>query len=224
MTASRFVRPGRQVKVWHVVGLSFLLFFAMGLFVATGYFRLSGETALLRSSLVKTREVPWNRKIAIHFGPATMAIFRNVLLFVPMEEEARTAIETLRAVEAGVYKMPTPSMPRDAAISLARADKIMTSKKWERVVYVVKDNTLVAVYSPRKSVTAKAMKCCFVVLHEDILVVGSANIKLESILRLVQFDRNHRLPALTLTNSDLDTWSQSRVVPRHSKLSAGTVF
>jgi hypothetical protein len=187
------------------VGFSFLLFFAMGLFVATGYFRLSAEAALLRSSLVKTREVAWNRKVAIHFGPFTMAMFRNVLLFVRMDEEARAAIDTLRAGEAGVYKMASPTKPRDAAISLARADKVMTSKKWERVVYVAKDDTLVAVYSPRKSTTAKTMKCCFVVLHEDILVVGSAKIKPESLLKLVESDRNHRFPAFKFANSDRDT-------------------
>jgi len=203
MTAPKSVSSRRQVKAWHVVGLSFLLFFAIGLFVATGYFRLSAETALLRSSLVKTREVPWNRKVAIHFGPVTIAALRNVLLFVRMDEQARAAIKTLRAVEAGVYKMPSPTIPRDAAISLAKADKMMRSKKWERLVYVAKDDTLVAVYSPRKSVTAKSMKCCFVVLHEDILVVGSAKINPESLLRLVQSDRNHRLPGLRLT--DLDT-------------------
>src|SRR5262245_55454384 len=163
ITASRSVAKRGQIKAWHVIGLSFLLFFAMGLFVATGYFRLSPETALLRSSLLKTGDVPWSRKVAIHFGPVTMAMFRNVILFVRMDDEARAVIETLRAVEAGVYKMPSPTMPREAGISLAKADKVMTSKKWERLVYVAKDDTLVAVYSPRKSVTAKVMKCCFVV-------------------------------------------------------------
>ena len=188
MNSLECIQSERKLRVWHVVISCMLLFFAMGLIVATGYFRLSPESAALRSGLLQSGNIPWNKKIALHFGPLTMGMLRNVLLFIHMKPEPRAGIEALRAVEAGVYQMPSSLIIKDYAPSLLKADKVMASRNWERLVYVVHEDTLVAVYTLKKRIAAKTMKCCFVVLHEKILVVGSASIKPESLLKLVNFD------------------------------------
>jgi hypothetical protein len=121
-----------------------------------------------------------------------MGMIRNALLFLPMRTEARAGIEALRAVEAGVYNMPSSPVLKDSALSLLQVDKVMTSRNWERVTYVVHEDNLVVVYALKQRVRAKTVKCCFAVLHDRILVVGSASVKPECLLKLVELDENRR--------------------------------
>jgi hypothetical protein len=172
-----------RTRKWHFLLLSFLLFCSFAAIGIASYFRLGPDTAALRSSFLKVEDVPWNRKIAIHIGPLTMAMFRHAVRFIDMGDEPKAVIESLRSIEVGVYELPI-SANENALTSLDAADKAVASRKWQRVVSVKNEEAQVAIYAQTPGVSAKAVRCCFMVLHERLLIVGSARINPESLMRL----------------------------------------
>ena len=151
-----------------------------------GYFRLSSETAALRTSLMQSVGGQWNKTIAVHIGGLTSALLRTGLRCVKLAPEPRAAIEALHGAEAGIYRLQPGSQPMDRDAVLSAADAAMAARGWERAVGVVKEEQVVAVYLPRKGVTAEKMKCCFMVLAEGTLVVGSARVNLAPLMAIAK--------------------------------------
>ena len=115
-----------------------------------------------------------------------MAVVRHGLRLVRLEPEPRAAIEALRGAECGIYQLqPERALVERAAVFLA-TDKAMAARSWERVVGVAERDDLVAVYLPRRDLSARKMKCCVMVLHGPTLVVASARGNVEPLLAIAR--------------------------------------
>jgi hypothetical protein len=129
----------------------------------------------------------WDNKVTLHPGFFTSALARAGARFFKLPPEAQAAISSMRGFEVAVYKNSQATADWvDTGAVLARADDAMSARRWDRVVGVSRDDKLVAVYTPRRGVTANSIRCCVLVLHRNDLVVAGANGKLEPLVEVAQ--------------------------------------
>jgi hypothetical protein len=168
--------------LWIVVILLGLL----GLVVwgVTGYFRLSPDAGALRTIALESAGGSWHKVIALRCGWMTTGLIRTGLGFIPMEPEARAALMAVRGAEVGVYQLEAGSRNWEHRTMLARADKEMVARGWDRAVTVSKANELVAVYLSSGWFSKQNLKCCVLVLQDRELVVVSARANLGPVLAL----------------------------------------
>ena len=153
-------------------------------FGVTGYFRLSSGPATLRKSLVQSLGGDCEKKFQLRAGWCTMAIARIGSTFFKIPPEPRAVIDSLRAVEAGVYQLreiPSSATPSDL---LGKADVAMNGGGWERVVGVIARDKLTAVYVPREGGSSSRTTFCLMALHGRKLVVASATGNPQPLLEL----------------------------------------
>ena len=148
----------------------------MGLLVlgVTGYFRLSSDTRALRSGLIAASGADWHQKIALNVGGFTLGLARAGLSFVPLDEPARAALQTVRGGEVGIFELSAEKKLPDRAAMLVAADKAMGARGWERAVGVMDEHDLVAIYVPVKNVSLKRLHCCVLVFDGRQMVLVSA--------------------------------------------------
>jgi hypothetical protein len=172
----RLERFLRWVAALVLVGL---LLFAALVYAATGYLRLSSEMSGLRDSVQTASGQSWRRTIALNIGGFTFGAARAGLHFVEMEEEPRLAVQTLRSCEVGIYETSEDTESADRGAMLAAADQAMQQRGWERIVGVIDDRNLAAVYVPANFHSPRDLKCCVVVFegHKMILVSSRANLE-----------------------------------------------
>jgi len=155
-----------------------LLLLGLAVYGATSYFRLSSEMAGLRDSLQTASGQQWHRTIALNIGGLTLGAARAGLSFVKMEDEARVALQTIQGCEVGIYQTTADTETTDRGAMLAAADVAMQRRGWERVVGVIDDGNLVAVYMPAKISSTSRMKCAVMVCegHQMVVVSTRANL------------------------------------------------
>src|SRR5215472_4969532 len=124
--------PGSRFHAGYVIAISIPLFFALGVVGMTGYFRLSSETVALRQSLMGSVEGQWKKTIAVHLGWFTTSLVRAGSRLVKLEPEPRAALDAVRGVEVGVYRVQDSVEREDHGAILAKADKAMTRRGWVR--------------------------------------------------------------------------------------------
>ena len=156
-----------------IVVLTSGLIIALALGV-TSYFRLSSDTRALRNGLIESSGVDWHQKIALNLGGLTLGAARGGLSFVHLDERARAALQTVRGVEVGIYELSAADKTPDRNAMLVAADKAMRARGWERVVGVMAESELVAVYVPEKNTTLQRLNCCVMVFDGRHMVVASA--------------------------------------------------
>jgi hypothetical protein len=166
-------------KMWIVLLLVVLcvpLLCALGV---ASYFRLSSDTKALRRSVMNSVAGEWDTKVALNIGSLTTGLVRGLSQLIQLPPEPRAAIDAIHNVEVGVYELHDAALPADYPAVLLSGDKTMAARGWERIVGVIEGNQCVAVYVPRKGVSARRLTCCVLVLHERDLVIVSArgNIK-----------------------------------------------
>jgi len=138
------------------------------------YFRLSPETTILRESAMAGMRGTWNKTIALNVGVLTTSAVRAGSHLFRLAPEPQAALDAVRAAEVGVYKISENAGQVDHRAILARADKAMSARRWDRVVGVSRENELVAVYVPRRGLSAQRIQCCVLVLQgKDLIVVGA---------------------------------------------------
>ena len=211
MNSIEHVQMPTPLRKRDVVILIAFAIIGLCIFGVTGYFRLSAETAALSSSVIRSAPGQWNKKIALHIGALTTGVVRGSLRWVELPPEPRAAIAALHGVEVAVYKLQSSVVCTGRDALLPAADKAMAARGWERAVGVFKDQDVVGIYFPRKGIAAKRMKCCFMVLHEDTLVVGTARGNIKPLLEMARnaFDKQHRATMR-------DAWKPDLVLPHHS--------
>jgi hypothetical protein len=99
----------------------------------------------------------------------------------------------------------------DTAAVLARADEVMSERLCERVVGVIQDDELVAVYTPRRGVTANSIRTCVLVLNRNDLVVAGATAKLEPLVEVAQ--RHLEVPWHSRTSPGKELGTAGGLVP-----------
>jgi hypothetical protein len=150
----------------------------------TGYFRLSSETAILRESVMSGVDGTWNKKIALHVGFLTTGLVRAGSHLFKLAPEPQAAFDSIRGAEVGIYKLQADAGWVDHKAILARADRAMSARRWDRVVGVSRENELVAVYFPHRGLSTDRMRCCVLVLQGRDLVVVGASGNLDPLLQL----------------------------------------
>jgi len=151
-------------------------------FGVASYFHLSSDTRALRNGLMEASGVEWRQQIGLNIGGATFGALRAGLSFLPLDSEARAAVQTVRGAEVGIYELDSVTKLPDNAAMLAIADKVLSSRGWERVVGVIDDEKLVGVYLPAKAISARRMKCCVMVFDGYRMILVSARANLEPLL------------------------------------------
>jgi hypothetical protein len=189
--------PHRGFRSGEMILTIVLFSFVLGVVGITGYFRLSTETATLRESALGSASVPWNHRINVHVGFFTTGLVRLGSHFFKMPAEAQAGIDSIRGAEVGVYNLQGTAGLVDAGKILARADKAMSARRWDRVVGVTHEHELVAVYVPRGGVSSARMRCCVLVLEGDRLIVAGASGNLDRVIEIAQ-QRRFGVPALVM--------------------------
>lgn len=151
---------------------------------ATGYFRLSPDTAALRTSFMTSMPGEWNKKIALRVGWGTTGIVRMATRFFDLPEEPRAALAAVRGGEVGIYQLLDRAVNLDYRAVLKSTDRAMKERGWERIVGVTEEGQLVAVYWPSRSTPLNRVKCCVLVFQGHELIVTSARANLEPLLQL----------------------------------------
>ena len=151
-----------------------------------GYFRLSPETAALRESVETGVHGTWDKKIALNVGFITTGLVRAGSSFFNLPAEPRAVLDAVRSGEVGIYKLQDAAGWVDHRAILARADREMSARRWDRVVGVSRENELVAVYCPRKGLSSKRLACCVLVLQGRDLILAGGSANPEPLLRLAE--------------------------------------
>lgn len=155
-----------------------LLLLVAAVYAASGYFRLSSEMSGLRDSLQAASGRDWHRTIALNIGGFTFGAARAGLSFVEMPDQARVALQTIKGCEVGIYQTMADSETADRGAMLAAADQAMERRGWERVVGVIDDENLVAVYVPLKIASVSRMKCAVMVCEGNQMIIASTRANL----------------------------------------------
>jgi hypothetical protein len=179
-------KGAQRLPTGYIVVSSLLAVFVLSLVGVTGYFRLSSDTAVLRQSLLSSVRGTWDKKIALRIGFFTTSALKLAASFFNLPPEPRAALSAVRGAEVGVYRLLDRSAPVDRRAMLGQADRVMFARGWERLVGVVQEGRLVAVYLPRGGVSARRVKCCVLVFNGSDLVVASAHANVEPLLALAE--------------------------------------
>jgi len=164
----------RQGVRWGYVVTGAVVFICVWAAVSViGFFQLGSDTSALRESVMAGVGGSWEKKIAVHAGFLTTGFIRIGSKALKLKAEPRAAIESLRGAEVGVYSLRERPASVDNGFILARADKAMSARGWERIVGVSNDGKLVAVFCPQRSGSGGMLKLCVLVLDERNLVVVS---------------------------------------------------
>ena len=158
--------------------------FALFSFGLTGCFKVSSDAEALRNGVLKTAGTSWDKQIEIGVGALTLNLVRAGLAFVDLEPDARAAVKAIRSAEVGVYKLEPGSKRLNHPELLIAADKAMTTRGWDRVVAVVSERELVAIYVPKSCRSARNVRACLVTLNDREMVVASARSNLEPLIAL----------------------------------------
>ena len=181
-----------------MLGLAFLALVPvvplLGIIIVTGYFRLGSDSVALRQSLMTEVNGTWHKKFVIHVGPLTTALARFCSQWINMPQEPKAALQAIHAAEVGIYNLQNHTPNFNPGAILARADKAMSSRGWERVVGVCREQELVTLYLPRRNCTPQRLKCCLLVYQTGQLIVVSARGDLEPLLEIVRKQVNLQSP------------------------------
>jgi hypothetical protein len=167
---------------------------ALVVFGITSFFRLSRDSRQLRNSLVEASEaagVSWSKKAELSFGAFSFGVARATLSLADtrrVPKEARLALQSVSGAEFGIYRRTPRGGGLNAGALLTAADAAMAKRGWERIVGVVHDKQLVAVYIPRMAQLDEQLPACVAVLDREQLVVVAARAHLEPLLELA-FER-----------------------------------
>lgn len=164
----------------------------------TSYFRLSSDTQALQNGLMEASGVEWQRQICVNIGGLTFGAVRAGLSFVPLEPEARAAVRAVRGAEVGIYSSSSETNLPDNAAMLAIADRVLSSRGWERVVGVMDEEKLVGVYLPAKTISARRVKTCVMVFDGQRMILVSARANVEQLLECLddKIDLSDKLRSL----------------------------
>jgi hypothetical protein len=157
---------------------------ALLVYSVAGFFRLSRDARHLRDSFLESKALKWDERIELSVGPVTTYLVRKGLSFAELDPDAQAALEAIRHAEVGLYRLHSARTGLDCASVLSECDEVMARRDWERLVGVIADGQVVAVYVPKSNFNSRDMKACAAVLHGRDLVIVSARSNLEPLLEL----------------------------------------
>jgi hypothetical protein len=167
----------------YVVVLAILVAFTLPVVGVVRFFQCSSDTGALRQSVMSSVAGSWDRKISIRVGGLTTGLVRLCPRSFKLDPEPRAALDSLRGIEVGVYKLQQEPKSVDCAAILGRADKAMSARGWDRIVGLSEGTKVVAVYFPRQP--RGTLKCSVLVFDGCDLVVASVRGNPKPLLELL---------------------------------------
>lgn len=171
-----------------------LLFLPLLVVFGSGCFRVSRDTAVLRDAVIENSSGSWDEKIEFGVGRLTFAAAQFGSRYVDLPDEARVVLGAASAGEVGVYECHGARTADDRAKMLTEADEKLAKRGWDRLVGVMQDDQLVAVYVPSDVKSLRSMKVCVLVLNGSQLVCASARASIEPLLGLALEKAELQLP------------------------------
>jgi hypothetical protein len=184
METNSKARQQGGVRLGLLIFLMFTGCLVIGVLGVASFFFLGADARALRNGFMASSEGRWHQRLAVNVGGMTTGMVRLGARLFKTPQELQAGIEAVRSAEVGIYKRSEAPVTRGYGPTLIAMDKKMRKRGWERVVGVFKDYDFVAVYVPNKGLSEERIQCCFLVSHDDELVVGSARCNLGPILRL----------------------------------------
>lgn len=178
----------------------FTLFAAAAVIItATGCFRVSSETQALRDAALELTDADEQIELGVGFFTVSLARFGTKFLELP--PEAKLVMDAVDGAECSVYEI-RGDRP-DSAKVLARADKSMEKRGFDRIVGVANRDQLVAVYVPRSMKSSHNMHVSVLVLDRKQLVCVKARGDLEPLVQLALEQAKQHLPSRPQVASNL---------------------
>ena len=168
----------------------------------TGCFRVGTDTIALRDAVLNnTPEAEWEEQVELGFGRISVAVLQLggavVSRCVEVPPEARAILSAAKGAEASVYQLRGGTLNGfDPQKILAEADKKMEKRGWYRLVGVVQERELVAVYVPEDVDLAKDAEVAVLVLNDKDLVCVGARSDLRPLYRIAMEKAGDKFPAL----------------------------
>jgi hypothetical protein len=172
---------------------------AMVLVTGSGCFRVSSETRALRDAALDGGLEGADEKIEISLGRLAFAAANFGIGFVPPEDipaEARQVLGSVKGAEVSVYRFERRT--GDLGKMLAAADKALEKRGCERLVGVLKEDQLVAVYIPKSMRSPKDVCFNVLVLSRNDLVCVGARGDVQTILDLAMQKAQAEFPPSTV--------------------------
>jgi hypothetical protein len=167
--------------------------------IATGCFRVSSETQALRDAALEFMEA--DEKIELGVGFFTLRLARFGTQFLELPPEAKLVLDAVDGAECSIYEIQ--GKKPDSAKVLARADKAMGKRGFDRIVGVADREQLVAVYVPRSTKSHRNMHISILVLDRKQLVCVKARGDLEPLVQIALEQVKQHLPARAQVASNL---------------------
>jgi hypothetical protein len=161
------------------------------LIAATGCFRAGSETRALRDAALKNGARGAEEKIEIGAGFFTVGIAHILANYVSLPPEAQTALSSIRGGDVSIYDVRQEN--REPGRTLAAADAAMEKEGCNRLVGVIHDGQLVAIYVPRNIKSAAYVRAHVIVLNNRQLVCASARADIRDLMEMAMSKAEERL-------------------------------
>lgn len=172
--------PRRHFWRWMLAATGVFLALAAG--GAYNLLTLSREATALRRGVLDSYAGGSSTRIQLSLDGTALGLLRTGLIFAPLPDEARLALKSVRKASVGVYEL-------DEAMSrsnlLGRADAVMLARGFSRIIGVVEDDETVLIYVPDDA-DADTLEVCLAVMDGKELVVVSARVDSEPLLKLIE--------------------------------------
>jgi hypothetical protein len=158
--------------------------FTFLLVLSSGCFRVSSDTRAMRDAVLDHTSCQSDKQIELSLGRLTFGLVGFGSRYVDMPPEARSILKAVKGGEVSVYKLHGSSPATNCSDILNSSDNSMKKRGWMRLVGVLHDRDLVAVYIPQKLRSAGDVRVAVLVLNGHDLVCVSAHSDLEPLLDL----------------------------------------
>lgn len=177
-------QPSRPGSAGRLLGA---LLTGLALLAGSGCSEGAGELHATQDALLAALPGEWQTRIQVTVGPVWLGLARaGVALadvaLAEVEPQARAALAAVRGFKVSIHR-PVANPP-DRAGMLRQADRALAGRGWERVVGVMENHELVAVYAPRDATSPRQLPLCVMVFTGDELILVSARGNVEALVEL----------------------------------------
>lgn len=180
------IKPRRRFRWLKWLGLCLLAVVVAAVLFVVNLFILSRDARALRNAVAAATPAGMHERLELSLGGPLFGLVRGGLRFVPdVPAEARSAMQSLRGAEVGIYQLKNSGTNARPAV-FAAADTAMTKRGWEAVVRVLHGHDAVAVYVPSRLKPGQPMRAQVLVLKDQECVIASVRADLEPLLKLAE--------------------------------------
>lgn len=146
--------------------------------------RVADHTGPMRAQLLSRLNVPQLSQVEVAVPPWAVVLGRVTASFAEVDPRLNDALDAFKCGQVGVYELGRNPSRRDVLAMLELADQELVAAGWGRVVTVLEDGQLVAVYQSIGNDDTE-FDAYLIALDDRDLVMVSAKGRVEPVARLV---------------------------------------